>query len=478
MTLIAFVKLFAEFRGPSWDGWRAILARITPGVREVYGVIGRGAGKSRIAALVACWKASQAYRLAPGERVYVGVGAPDRKQGVLTLRYIVGLLHSVPSLSRLIVSETGDSVELSNGVIIEVVTASTSGPRGRAYALWIQEEAAFLPTDDSVNPDVEILRAVRPALARVPGSLLVVISSPYARKGVLWAAWQKYHDQPDGEVVFVQAATLDLNPTFDAAAVATAYVEDPASAAAEYGAQFRIDVEQFVSRDAVDAVVVPGRYELAYVAGATYRGFLDFAGGAIGGDSAVLGIAHAEARQQGRTVAVLDLLRERQPPFSPETVCAEFAGTLKAYGVRQAVADRWAGQFPVEQMYKHGIIVEPSEHPKSDIYRDLLPLVNSGGCELLDVPRLRGQLVGLERRTARGGRDSIDHAPSAKDDVINAAAGCLVLAALAPARTVFAALSPAEYMGRGRMSSGMTLAEKSTHLAAQARTEWQDKYFR
>jgi hypothetical protein len=43
----------------------------------------------------------------------------------------------------------------------------------------------------------------------------------------------------------------------------------------------------------------------------------------------------------------------------------------------------------------------------------------------LDVPRLHAQLVGLERRTARGGRDSIDHAPGAHDDLANAAAGAL-----------------------------------------------------
>jgi hypothetical protein len=33
----------------------------------------------------------------------------------------------------------------------------------------------------------------------------------------------------------------------------------------------------------------------------------------------------------------------------------------------------------------------------------------------------RAQIVGLERRTARGVRDSVDHAPGAHDDVANAA---------------------------------------------------------
>jgi hypothetical protein len=39
------------------------------------------------------------------------------------------------------------------------------------------------------------------------------------------------------------------------------------------------------------------------------------------------------------------------------------------------------------------------------------------------------EALGLERRTARGGRDSIDHGPHGHDDLLNSAAGALVLAA-------------------------------------------------
>src|SRR5262249_32943467 len=67
--------------------------------------------------------------------------------------------------------------------------------------------------------------------------------------------------------------------------------------------------------------------------------------------------------------------------------------------------------------------------PKSELYRELLPLVNSRRVELLDHPRLISQLLGLERRTARGGKDSIDHAPNAHDDLVNAVAGALVAVA-------------------------------------------------
>jgi hypothetical protein len=81
-----------------------------------------------------------------------------------------------------------------------------------------------------------------------------------------------------------------------------------------------------------------------------------------------------------------------------------------------------------EQFKKRGVNYEPAEKTKSDIYASLLPLINSTAIDLLDNERLTAQLVQLERRTSRGGRDSIDHAPGAHDDLANAAAGALVTA--------------------------------------------------
>jgi hypothetical protein len=103
-----------------------------------------------------------------------------------------------------------------------------------------------------------------------------------------------------------------------------------------------------------------------------------------------------------------------------------FAALLKSYGVLRIGGDRYAGEWPREQFRKHGITYEPSEMAKSDLYRELLPLLNSGRVELLDHGRLVAQLCDLERRTARGGRDSIDHSPGAHDDIANAVAGVLV----------------------------------------------------
>lgn len=429
MTLLAFMALFDEFKAASWNGWRAVLTRLGPLCREFWAMVGRGAGKSRIAAMIVDWIACRPYKLAPGENIYCGIVAPDRRQSSITFKYAVGLLHSRPELAAMIVRETSDTVELANGVIITVITAAQS-LRSRAFAVLVFEEAAFQGTDDAAFSDVELMRAARPALAKVPGSLFVVVSSTYARRGITWEAAQKYAatgGSADGRVVYVQATTLELNPIFDAAAVATALEEDPAGAAAEYLSEFRSDVESFVTREAVDAVVIPDRIELPYMARHSYVGFVDFAGGA-GQDSATMAIAHPEHRKEG-TVAVLDLVREVRPPFSPEQVCADFAATLKSYQITKVTADKYAGDFPAEQLRKHGVELTPSERTKSDIYKEILSSINSRRLELLDNPRLVAQLCGLERRVARGGKDSIDHAPRAHDDLCNSACGALLLVA-------------------------------------------------
>jgi hypothetical protein len=211
-----------------------------------------------------------------------------------------------------------------------------------------------------------------------------------------------------------------MNPAVDPAVIHRAYEEDEASASAEYGAEFRRDIESFVAREAVDAVVIPERLELPPVEGVQYQAFTDPSGGSS--DSMTLAIAH---RENGS--AVLDLIREVRPPFSPETVVADFGETLRRYRISRVRGDRYGAEWVAEQFRKAGITYRPAEKAKSDIYREFLPAINSQTVELLDHPKLIAQLCGLERRTARGGRDSIDHPPRGHDDVVNAAAGAVQL---------------------------------------------------
>ena len=126
---------------------------------------------------------------------------------------------------------------------------------------------------------------------------------------------------------------------------------------------------------------------------------------------------------------MLDHVRERRPPFSPASVVEEFAGGLKAYGITTVTGDRYAGEWPPEAFAQQNVQYLVAEQAKSDLYREALPLIHNKQVELLDNLRLISQLCALERRTARGGRDSIDHPPGAHDDLVNAALGALLLAA-------------------------------------------------
>ena len=329
-------------------------------------------------------------------------------------------LTRVPMLAALVERETADAIDLSNGVTIEILTASFRTVRGYTLIAALLDEIAFWRSDESANPDAEIVAAIRPAMASVPGSMLLCASSPYAKRGVLWNAFRRHFGKLGPTLVW-KADTRTMNPTIPQEVIDEAAEADPVSARAEYGAEFRDDIETYVRREVVDDAVEPGRYEFPPVSGTTYFGFADPSGGSL--NSMTLAIAHRE--KDGR--AVLDAIRERRPPFSPEAVTAEFATLLKLYRVHKVVGDRYGGEWPRERFRTHGIEYALAEKTKSEIYRDALPGLNSGKFELLDHRRLVSQICALERRTARGGRDSVDHPPGQHDDIANSALAALSL---------------------------------------------------
>jgi hypothetical protein len=447
LDAMADANLFASwFRDPaSWTAWRVFFKSLfalsmndaefatyrectgrtelpSAPASEAWLVCGRRSGKSFVLALVAvflaCFHDFSRY-LTRGERATVMIIAADRKQSRVILRYIHGLLTGVPMLKRMIERETAEAFDLSNKITIEVATASFKTVRGYTICAGLLDELAFWPTDDaSSNPDDEIITAIRPGMVTIPNAMLLCASSPYSRKGALWDAHRKHFARNNDPILVWQAPTLTMNPTVPRSVIDEAMERDPVSAAAEFGAQFRRDIESFVLREAVAACVSSGVFERAPQRSIAYVGFADPSGGSA--DSMTLAIGH---KDYIRKTVVVDALREARPPFSPETVADEFARLLKSYRVIKITGDRYAGEWPREQFSKFGIRYEATAKSKSDMYVDLLPLINSRRMDLLDHTKLFNQLCSLERRTARSGRDSIDHPPQGHDDLINAVAG-------------------------------------------------------
>ncbi len=456
-----FGKVFA---GESWAKWRVLLIAIfgeeltaaervvfkaltdrerepLEPVDEAWNVVGRRSGKTRAMAIAGAYVAAlcdHSDTLAPGERAILPIISASVYQAGKALQYLNGIFDSVPALTPLVESRTADTISLSTRVDIECRPASFRTIRSGAAVAVIGDEVAFWRSDDSANPDTEILNAARPLLLTTNGVMLI-ISSPYARRGEVFLTHERdFGAKGDPLILVAKAASQVMNPTLPAKFIARAFLRDPASAAAEYGSiedgiRFRSDIESFISRDAVTACVSSGVFERGCVEGLSYFGFFDGAGGS-GPDSMTYAVAHSEGGK-----AVLDCVREVQPPFSPEAGVIEAVALFKTYRIYSVKGDRWGGDWPREQFRKLGIFYEPSELSKSEIYLELLPAINSGAVDLLDDDRLISQVCGLERRTTRGSRDIVDHAGGSHDDRINAAAGALWAArgVSAPAILVF-----------------------------------------
>ena len=311
-------NLFApHFRGPSWASWRAFLAALfalpmgaddaaiyraatgrhsNPATHfnEAALIVGRRGGKSRALATIAVFLATfrdYAQFLAPGEVATVAVLAANRAQARTIFRYIIGLLRGIPLLSSMVAEETGEAIELSNRVVIEIGTASFRTIRGYSFAAILCDEIAFWRSDESsANPDTEILRALRPGMANIPGSILLMASSPYAKRGELYSAYRRHFGKDDARVLVWKADTATINPGIDPAIISEAYESDPEAARAEYGAEFRDDLADFVTREIVDACTAWGRSELPPEPGVTYAAFCDPSGGA--NDAMTLAVAH------------------------------------------------------------------------------------------------------------------------------------------------------------------------------------------
>jgi hypothetical protein len=412
--------------------YRALTGREEPPagrVSECHIIAGRRSGKSSGVAAMAVYASAlcdYSDRLQAGERPCVLVISETVRAAGTVLGYIAGTLEASPVLKGLITNRTRSMLSLSNGVDIEVRAADFRSLRGMSLVCCIVDEAAFFRDDsgNSTNPDTEIIEAVRPGLVTCRGQLFV-ISSPYARRGFVYTNYVKnYGPGGDPEMIVAKGATRDFNSTIPQSVIDKAIERDPAVAASEWLGEFRSDLEMFVRREVVDACTIAGRFELPRMEGVHYVGFTDPSGGSA--DSFTAAVAH----KVGDTI-VLDAVRERRVPFSPEDVAKEFSDFFKSYGVTRIQGDCYSGEWAREQFRKNGVHYKKAERPKSQLYLEMLPALNAGRVELLDHPRLAQQLINLERRTSRTGRDSVDHPAGhgAHDDLINAAAGAIVMAA-------------------------------------------------
>lgn len=448
----------------SWDAWRVALKAIVglpltdadhvlftgctnrarppspAACREFWAIVGRGGGKSRITAFIGmCMATLRKYKVAPGETPLVLLMAPNKEQTAIILNYLRAFLQlAQPFTGVSIVRDTGEGLDLSNGIHIRPQVASHRTVRGFSCCAVLLDEASWFRQEDGSNPTVEILRALRPALARVPNSLLVAISTPHAQRGAIYDTYKQHFGNNDSDRVLVwKAPTLVMNATYDQAAIEAHRLSDPTGATAEYDAEFRADLELLFREAALEAAVVPGCDERAPQPGFAYVAGIDPSGGSQ--DSFTLAVAHKDPTSNR---LVLDLVREAVPPFSPDEHVRDFAAILRRYRCASVYSDAYGGVWVREAFLHEGITVrapigvsdlahglerKTTSLNRSELYLELLAPLNSKQVDLLDHPKMLAQFRQLERRIGVSGRSAVDHPRGGHDDLSNVAALALVM---------------------------------------------------
>jgi hypothetical protein len=393
--------------------------------REIIIAAGRRGGKTQAMTIFAAWIAifvDHRDVLAPGETGVVLVISRDQRAAKIVLDYLEGVLLSVDPekspLSGMIANRTQESLMLTNHVSVEVRPCSRVSVRGPTYVCAICDEIGFWFTEiNAANPDVEIISSVKPGLLTTSGPLLMA-SSVYAKRGVLYDNWKKYYG-PNGpaDVLVAYGSSMDFNPSLPQEEIDRELEKDPTGARAEYLSEWRDDIAGFVSREVVEACVRDW-LELPPVPGTMYVCAVDAASGVDGGDSFAIVISHKSGDR-----VVTDAIREVRPPFSaPDVIVNTLVPLCRSYSISNVSGDDWAAELLKGLIRNAGLGYNKIAKNKSQLYLDpFLPLLNAAKLDLPRHDRLISQICQLER-TVRGGHEHIDHPTHGKDDVANATA--------------------------------------------------------
>jgi hypothetical protein len=391
------------------------------GFREAAAIVGRQAGKDRIASVVQAYEAVFGGRDADGEMFSLSISQDLRASLRTQLRYSRLPFEQVPMLRQLVRSERADSLELTTGVTLASYPCRPQSVRGIRAVVAVCSELAHFRSTEGYPTDVEMLRALRPTLATTNGRL-IILSSPYAQAGALYELHRRHFGRDDSDVLLWRAAAQEMNPTLPADYLRRMEQDDPEAYRSEVLGEFRAGISTLFEPDAIQACVDTGVRERMPMPRTTYFSFVDAASGS-GTDSFTCAIAHLEHQR-----AVVDVVRAWKPPFNPSGAIAECAELLIRFHLRETVGDRFAPGFVAEGFRTNGITYRPSDMDRSALYLELLPAVNARQTLLPDQPELLRELRGLERRRGNSGRDRVDHMPGAHDDQANACAGAVVTA--------------------------------------------------
>lgn len=179
--------------------------------------------------------------LAPGERGFGLIVAPDLSLAQQALSYISGAVNANQTIRAMVISDTGDWVKLKrpdgHRVTIVCRAATRGGKAGRGKSLFavLLDEACFFLDKDYVVNDDEIYKAAAPRV--LPGGQMMIPSTPWLEQGLLYNMYSENRDDPKIAMA-VHARTTTMRPDEHTASfVDRERVRDPDNARREFDAE-------------------------------------------------------------------------------------------------------------------------------------------------------------------------------------------------------------------------------------------------
>jgi hypothetical protein len=383
-----------------------------PVVALVVLVCGVRSGKSFLAACAAikgCLTADLS-KLKRHEIPRFAIVAPTVDNANATFRILAGIIHESDALSRLVVKETSDELQLRrlDGRIVEIVVVAAHRGAITMRSRWLigfvlEEVAGFGEevTGAAVNGEA-LLQAGETRL--VPGSQGWIISSPFGPTGLLWELYKKHFGRPGRELV-VHAPTTAMNPTFDPAQVEAVRQRDPDTAAREYEAQWLDSSTTLLSAAGIDKCTRKGAAELPWEEGHSYTAAMD---AATRGNSWTLVVSTRKQVGAGFKdviVCARQWTGSKSTPLDPKVVLAEIATTLKRYQLDYVWADEYGSDFvrrPADDCGLYVCLAATSAAQKLDRYQGLAMQIANGDIEFPPDEVLRRDLLGIKKVARQG----------------------------------------------------------------------------
>ena len=392
-------------------------------VRELWAIVGRRSGKSRMAAALAVFQACFVkHRLAAGETGMVLVLSASQDQSRTVFNYAKAFLENSLVLRQEIVDTTRSEIRLRNGIVIAIHSNSFRTIRGRTLCACIFDEVAMWRDESSATPDVETYRSVLPALLTTRG-MLIGISTGYRRVGLLYQKYRDHFGQDNADILVVQGSTTAFNGTINAADMQAQIDADPVGAESEWFGRFRDDLSTFLADELIDAAIDKDRpLEIPPQAGVAYLAFVDAASGASDrADAYAVAIGHYAANGQ----YIVDLVRGVTGVYDPLATTRQFAELLKGYNIHTVTGDNYGAKWVSQYWREVGFDYQKSPWTRSVIYLEAMALFARRVVRMPDHQKMVRELRLLERSTNSGGQDTVNHAKGGHDDFANVVCGVL-----------------------------------------------------